>query len=233
MAHSQHPGITGSQLHLLQQYIPHARVETLLEQHGVASDRSRKLPADFMVYFVMAACLYSHLSLRETLRTVLDDRIRSCGSKAKTLRAELASRSALTQARARLGSAMLGDLFQQLVHPCATKRTPGAYFKRWRVVAIDGTLLALRDTPTNFAQFDGPGKTIGAGAIPMLRVVTLVECGTHIIFGAALAPYRTGEVSSATALLPHLHRGMLCLQDRNYIGYLPGGRPPARRRPIS
>lgn len=219
MAHSQHPSTTRPQLHFLQQYIPHARVKTLLEQYGVASGRERKLPADFLVYYLVTACLHSHLSLRETLRTILDQWIMSCGQQAKALREALATRSAVAQARARLGSAMLCELFQQLAHPCASDTTPGAYFKQWRLVIIDGTLLALRDTEKNFAHFDGPGKTIGAGAFPMLNLVTLVECGTHIIFGAAMAPYRTGEASLATSLLSQLHRGMLCLLDREYIGY--------------
>jgi hypothetical protein len=201
------------------QYIPQTRVTALLAQHGVASERERKLPAPFLVYYLIAACLYSQLSYRATLRTVLDQLIMQSLRHAALLREELASRSAVAQARARLGSAVLRDLFTQLVRPCATAVTPGAFFKHWRLVIIDGTTLALRDTPANFAHFDGPSQSVGSGSFPMLSLVALVEAGTHVIFGAAIAPYRTGEVTLAASLLTHLQAGMLCLLDREYIGY--------------
>ena len=78
-----------AQLHLLLHSIPQAKVEALLEEHGVASTRERKLPADFLVYYLIAAGLYMQLSLRETLRTVLDTLLVRAGALAARLRADL------------------------------------------------------------------------------------------------------------------------------------------------
>ena len=211
--------LAGAQLHLLMEHIPLARVQALLTTHGVASARDRKLPADLLVYYLIASCFYFHLSYRDTLRTILDQLIVHSGERAADLRKELATRSAVAQARVRLGSDVMRDLFTQLVRPCATVATPGAFFKGRRLVIMDGTTRALRDTPKKFAHFDGPGKSLGSGSFPMLHLVALVECGTHIIVGAALAPYHTGEIALALSLLPQLRPGMLCLLDRHYIGY--------------
>jgi hypothetical protein len=47
----------------------------------------------------------------------------------------------------------------------------------------------------------------------------LVENGTHVLFGTEMAAYSTGEVTLTKAILKHLKPGMLCLADRNFLGY--------------
>jgi len=57
------------------------------------------------------------------------------------------------------------------------------------------------------------------GAYPQLRFVSLVENGTHVLFGAQMGSYDTGEVTLAQQALPRLGAGQLCLADRNFLGY--------------
>ncbi len=203
-------------LRLPERVIPRSQVESLLDRCGVASKRERKLPAVFMVYFIITLCLYSSKSMRETLRTVLEE----CPMIGGRLReAAIASASALSKARTRLGAQVMAELFALVVTPQATKATPGAFFKKYRLVIIDGSTLSLLDTAKNAAAFGGPGKKKGQPSVPMASLVVLVECGTRIIFGVALSRYTTGETKLAKDVLRLLRPGMLCLLDRGYIGY--------------
>jgi hypothetical protein len=64
-----------------------------------------------------------------------------------------------------------------------------------------------------------PGASRGASAFPQLRFVALVENGTHVLFGARLGPYATGETALAREVLAARRPGMLCLADRQFFGH--------------
>ena len=185
-------------LALLTHVFPLDSVEAILDQSGVASVRECKLPASFMVYFIIALCLYMHKSMKETQRTVLDQ-VPSIGGRPR--QDLIASRSAFTQARQRLGDDVLPAVFAQCVKPLATPETPGAFFHGRRLVIIDGSTLAFTDLADLVDEFSGPGKTKGQVRYPMGTLVVLVECGTHVIFGAHLGPYTTNETVLARTLL--------------------------------
>src|SRR6266699_1535909 len=93
-----------------------------------------------------------------------------------------------------------------------------------RLAALDGTTLDVADTPANDAAFGraNSGRGEGTGAFPQVRVVGLVECGTHATVGAVLGPYGTGEVTLAGRLLGGLEEGalagVLLLADRLFVG---------------
>jgi hypothetical protein len=52
-----------------------------------------------------------------------------------------------------------------------------------------------------------------------VRFVSLVENGTHVLFGTQMADYRTGEITLAKKVIPNLQADMLCLADRNFFGF--------------
>ena len=87
-------------------------------------------------------------------------------------------------------------------------------------MAVDGTLLDVPDTPANDVSFGRPtsGKR-GDGAFPQVRKLSLVEAGTHVEFALCTAPYRTGEKTMFSQLLPCLRPGMLLLCDRGFFSY--------------
>jgi hypothetical protein len=88
------------------------------------------------------------------------------------------------------------------------------------VVALDGFTLEVPDTEANRAVFTRPESPSGGeAAYPRLRGVGLVEVGTHVLFGAALDGYATGEITLAREVVPQLRPGMLCLADRYFPGY--------------
>lgn len=51
---------------------------------------------------------------------------------------------------------------------------------------------------------------------PQIRMVGLVECGTHAVFDAATGPLRTGEHDLARQVFASLRPGMLVLADRGF-----------------
>ena len=80
-------------------------------------------------------------------------------------------------------------------------------------------ILEVADEKVNEEAFGRPGASRGASAYPQIRFVSLVENGTHVLFGSQMDGYRTGEITLAKAVLPCLAKGMLCLADRNFFGF--------------
>jgi Insertion element 4 transposase N-terminal/Transposase DDE domain len=195
---------------------PANTVHSILNATGKASIRERDLPAHVVVYLVIAMALYMHSSSREVLRCLLEGLQWLLGPSATI---KVAGKSGISQARTRLGWKPMRQLHDEVVKPIATPTTRGAWYRRWRVVSLDGSTLDIADEPANEEAFGRPGSDRGISAFPQIRFVSLVENGTHVLFGSQMAGYRTSEIALAKAVLPLLQPGMLCLADRNFFGY--------------
>jgi len=194
---------------------PPERVRQILAETGKASERERDLPAQVMVYYVMALALYMTASTREVLRCLLEGLRWLWGAEAF----KVAGKSGISQARTRLGDEPLCLLYERLVHPVATPATHGAWYRRWRLISLDGSCLDVADTAANRGAFGRPEASRGASAFPQLRFVALVENGTHVLFAARLDSFATGETTLAKRVLAALRPGMLCLADRQFFGH--------------
>jgi hypothetical protein len=86
-------------------------------------------------------------------------------------------------------------------------------------VSLDGSTLDVADEKANDEAFGRPGASRGKSAYPQIRFVSMVENGTHVLFGTQLGVYGTGEISLAKGVIPWLRPGMLCLADRQFFGY--------------
>jgi hypothetical protein len=195
---------------------PRKTVDAVLQETGKASKRQRDLPAHVMVYYVIALALYMQVSYREVLRCLLEGVRWLRGPEVEV---RVAGKSAISQARTRLGSEPLKRLHDRIVAPIALKKTKGAHYRRWRLVSLDGSTMAVADTQENETAFGRPGESRGRSAYPHLRLVSLVENGTHVLFGTRMGAYRVGEITLAQEVVPHLRQGMLCLADRNFSGF--------------
>jgi hypothetical protein len=131
----------------------------------------------------------------------------------------LASKSAITRARARLGPTPLKELFARVARPLAAADTPGAWYRGHRLVSLDGTTIDLPDAPNLAEHFGRPAASRGASSFPQLRLLTLMETGTHAIFAMAFDRYDVSETGLAPAVLQQLRPGMLCLADRAFVGF--------------
>ena len=205
-------------LGVLTTQFPRELVEQVLFETERVSERERDLPAHVMVYFAIALALYPDVATREVLRCLVEG-ARWLGDPA---RPRIPTRSGISQARSRLGAAPLEALYRAVVAPVAVEGTPGAWYRGWRVMSLDGTTLDVSDTPENTCAFDRPGSSRGVnatGAFPQLRLVALVEHGTHALCAAQLGPYATHEVTLAADVVPSLTGDMLCLADRGVPGF--------------
>ena len=194
---------------------PPDRVRRILAETGRSSERERDLPASVMVYYAIALALHMGSSTREVLRCLLEGLRWLWG--AETVK--VAGKSGISQARSRLGEAPLRRLYEEVAGAIATRATKGAWYRRWRLVSLDGTCLDVADTGANRAAFGCPGASRGASAFPQLRSVALVENGTHVLFGARPGRYAEGEATLAHEALAALRPGMLCLADRQFFGH--------------
>jgi hypothetical protein len=194
---------------------PLDQVRHILTATGKASERERDLPADVMVYYTIALALYMGSSTREVLRCLLEGLRWLWGAEA----VKVAGKSGISQARTRLGAEPLHRLYDQVVHPVATRATRGAWYRQWRLVSLDGSCLDIADTEENRGTFGRPEASRGESAFPQVRFVALVENGTHVLFGARLGRYEEGETMLARQVLLALRPGMLCLADRQFFGH--------------
>jgi len=203
-------------LGVLTQAFPAAAISAALAKTGTASVRQRGLPAPVVVYYVMALALFMHSSYVEVLRCLLEgiQWLRDPGS-----RVRIVGKSGISQARTRLGSEPLRQLHDQLVKPVAVAETRGAWFRCWRLVSLDGSSLDVADNQANEKAFERPGSSRGHTAYPQIRFVSLVENGTHVLFGSRMEGCRTSENTLAWEVLARLEKDMLCLCDRGFFGY--------------
>ena len=195
---------------------PLSSIGPVLSDTGKSSIRQRDLPAQVVVYYVIALALYMQSSYREVLRCLLEavQWLRD-----PSLGVRVAGKSGISQARTRLGWEPLRQLHDELVKPVAVRNTRGAWYRSWRLVSLDGSTLDVADEKANEDAFSRPGASRGSSAYPQIRFVSLVENGTHVLFGSQMDSYRTGEITLAKAVLPRIGNGMLCLADRNFFGF--------------
>ena len=196
---------------------PRALIEEVLADTGKASQRDRLLPAPAVVYYVMALALWREAPLEEVLRVVCEGLQWLGGGEAGAVQA---SKSAISQARTRLGPQVMRQLAERVLRPLAGVGAPGAWYRDLRIMALDGSCMDVADEAANAQYFGYPGASRGQSAFPQARVLGLVECGTHVVTAAEVAPYGRSEQAMAAQLLPaKLQPDMLVLADRNFYGF--------------
>jgi len=85
---------------------------------------------------------------------------------------------------------------------------------------IDGTTFDVPDSDVNARVFGRPATRPGTqAAFPKVRLVILVEAGTHLIFDALICPISMGERVRAKKLLRSVSVGMLLMWDRGLHSY--------------
>ena len=107
-------------------------------------------------------------------------------------------------------------LFDAVCLPIAVPETVGAFYRKWRLVAIDGSTLDLPDEKANREFFGVPGASRGKAAFPKLRFTALLEVGTHAIFAVAHGAYKDHENTLGKKILSSLNAGMLLIGDRGF-----------------
>jgi hypothetical protein len=202
-------------LNVLEQAIPHTTVEAVIADLGVGEQRVRKLPAVMTLLVCIAMGLFTNMALEQVLSKMV-----------KGLRYiwpepdyRTANKSAISQARQRLGARPVVELFHRVCHPIATEQTPGAFLYGLRLKAVDGTTEDVPDTPANAAYFGRHHGDRGDSAFPQMQAVYLIECGTHAICDAGFWPCHASERPGGLRLLRSVGEGDLVMWDQGFHSF--------------
>src|SRR6266511_405990 len=189
--------------------IPLDTIRAVLREHDAQAVRERKLTMEAVVLVVIALHLYAQLSIGYVLEKI-----------AHGLRLIWADPdypvpkdSAITYRRYQLGARPLVTLFHRVCTPMATPQTPGAFLFGLRLMALDGTVEDVPDTPENAAHFGRSSGGRGDSAFPQVKGVYLCECGTHAIVDAGFWPRATSERVGGFRMLRKVGAGMLVMWD--------------------
>jgi hypothetical protein len=209
---------SGTVLKALETAIPAEAIEIALAQTHSHEERKRALPSHLVVCLIIAMSLWSKASMRTVLKNLVDGLSEAWVRVGKYWR--VPCKSSITEARQRIGSQVMSRLFYLVVRPLATEKTAGAFLGGLRIMAVDGTVFDVPDSEANARVFGYPATRPGTqAAFPKVRLVLLIEAGTHLIVDALMCPYRIGERVRVKKLLRSVHSGMLLMWDRGLHSY--------------
>ena len=194
------------------QAVPLSAISAALAEEAVCEQRERKLNMMTTVFVTIAMNLYARISIGEVLKKV-----------AKGLRYiwsdpdyPVAKANAFCYRRYQLGPRPLANLFHRVCRPMTSAATPGAFLFGLRLMAIDGTVEDVPDTPENVAAFGRHPGDRGDSAFPQVQAVYLAECGAHAIVDAGFWPCRTSERVGGFRMLRSVAPDMLVMWDRGF-----------------
>jgi Insertion element 4 transposase N-terminal/Transposase DDE domain len=198
--------------------IPSDAIKQAIGKTNSQQERQRKLPSHLVISLVIAMSLWSSVSMRTVLKNLVNGLSRKWTELAQYW--QVPNSSSISEARQRVGCRVMSQLFEIVVRPLATPETPGAFLGELRVMAVDGTVMDVPDSEANARVFGYPGTRPGTkAAFPKVRLVLLIEVGTHLIVDALMCPYRMGERVRVQKLLRSVTSGMLLMWDRGLHSY--------------
>ena len=199
--------------------IPSNAIEQAIAKAKASEDRKRALPSHLVICLIIAMSLWSCASIRTVLKNLVDGLSEAWVRVGQYWR--VPCKSSITEARQRIGSEVMNRLFHLVVRPLATDQTPGAFLGGLRIMAVDGTVFDVPDSKANARVFGYPASRLGTqAAFPKVRLVLLIEAGTHLIVDALMCPYRIGERVRVKKLLRSVTQGMLLMWDRGLHSYV-------------
>ena len=194
-----------------QQHIDPVWIGEALVATGTATIRRRRLPAEQVVWIVLGMALMRNESIERVIETL--------NLALPSPKDEPTARSAIVQARQRLGEEPMAYLFattaDRWAHDSAGRH-------RWHGLAlygVDGTILRVPDSLENWDEFGGQrgSGTRGGSAYPQVRLVTLMALRSHILANTYFGPYSTGETTYADGFWKEMPDHSLIIGDRNFL----------------
>jgi hypothetical protein len=202
---------------MLSEVYPKEVIERCVQQSEPWSTKVRRVrlsTALALVLFVIAMALWSRRNQCQVWQSLVGKLSDLHPAEPKST----ISASGLSGRRKALGSQCLQAIMRERCQVMAQPSSmPSAFFGRYRLMAIDGTLFHLPDTAANAAAFGRSSNQYGPGAYPQVKCVLLAECGSHAVVGLEMDRYDVSEVHGAHRLLAQLGPNMLLLVDAGLI----------------
>lgn len=186
-------------------------VEEALAATGTATVRRRRLPAEQVLWLVVGMALLRNESI-ERVAMMLNLAL-------PTRQGDTVAKSALSQARRRLGEDPLAYLFAVTADAWASA---SADRYRWRGLALygaDGTTLRVPDTEENWEAFGGQSSngTRAGSAYPTVRLLAVMALRSHLMSAVRFGDYKTGELTLANEVWNELPDDSMLIGDRNFL----------------
>lgn len=145
---------------------PRERIRDILERMGLQSKRVRDLPAEALVYYVIALGLFMAVSTGEVLRCLVEGLQWLEGGLGKV---KVAGKVAISQARSRLGAAPLKALWEESSTAMAVEGQQGSFYRGWRLVSRELRRLRVRGRGDHAARDDSwcTGRSAGSRLSPL------------------------------------------------------------------
>jgi hypothetical protein len=195
--------------------VPEQEIEAILDATDAREQRTRKIPARMTVLLTIAMNLFTEESIEQVLAQMVQ------GLRFAWLECDYQppGKGSICEARYRLGPKPVVELFHRVCKPMALPDTPGAFLYGLRLMAVDGTLEDVPDTPENEQAFGRLSGGRGDSAFPQVRGIYLIEVGTHAFCDAVFWSCHRGEEAGALRLLRSVGPGMLLMWDMGFHSY--------------
>jgi hypothetical protein len=139
--------------------IPAEMIEQAIGETNSQQQRQRKLPSDLVISLVIAMSLWSSMSMRTVLKNLVNGLSQKWMQLAQYW--QVPNSGSISEARQRLGCAVMTRLFELVAQPMASPQTTGAFLGGLRMMAVDGTLMDVPDSVANARVFGYPGSKAG------------------------------------------------------------------------
>jgi hypothetical protein len=192
-------------------HIDQAWIAEALAATGTATVRKRRLPAEQVVWLVVGMALLRGQSI-ERVVAMLDLAL-------PTPKGDTTAKSAITQARQRLGEEPMAHLFNTTADHWAHASARRHAWRGLALYGVDGTTNRVPDSAENWEEFGGQcgnGERNGS-AYPMVRILALMALRSHLIASWQFADYGTGEATLAAELWRELPHDSLLVADRGFL----------------
>jgi Transposase DDE domain/Insertion element 4 transposase N-terminal len=198
---------------MLSEVYPTEVMERCVQQSEPWSTKARRVrlsTALSLVLFVIAMGLWSRRNQCQVWQSLVGKLSSIHPAEPKST----ISDAGLSGRRKALGSHCVQALMRERCQVIAQRSSmPSAFFARYRLMAIDGTVFNTADTKANAQAFGRSSNQYGPGAYPQVRCVLLAECGSHAVVGLVIDGYAVSEVHGAQRLLEQVGPNMLVLVD--------------------
>src|SRR5947208_9243085 len=200
-------------LTMLREIYPAEVIERCVQQSEPWSTKVRRVrlsTALTLVLFVIAMALWSRRNQCQVWQSLVGKLSDLHPSEPKSTMSD----AGLSGRRTALGSQCVQALMRERCQLIAQPESmPSAFFGRYRLMAIDGTLFNTPDTKANAQAFGRSSNQYGPGAYPQVRCELLAECGSHGVVGLEIGRYDVSEVHGAHRLLEQIGPEMLVMVD--------------------
>tara|TARA_R110002167_G_scaffold241514_1_gene446810 strand:+ start:63 stop:1388 length:1326 start_codon:yes stop_codon:yes gene_type:complete len=181
-------------------------IQSCLDSNGVATLRKRKLPMDAMVWAVIGMALFRTESVRQLINKldiVLPQEV------------DYVARSAVTQARKKLGSDVVRDVFLQSAITWH-ERAEHPHWCGLNLYGVDGVVWRTPDTKENSATFARTANKASEAGYPQVRMVCMMELSSHLLVDSAFDSVSENEMNLAAQLIERIPDNSLTLFDKGF-----------------